>query len=70
MCAADRDACRLTRELTNHLVGVAALLARAMRRFPAHDPAGREIHAIDHDFGEPIELARKLSMAVHEDDGD
>ena len=70
MCAVELDACRLSGELTNQLVGLAALLARAMRRFPAHDRVGREIHAIDHAFAEPIELARKLIMAVHEDHRD
>jgi hypothetical protein len=70
MCAVERDACRLTRELTNQLVGVAALLARAMRRLPPDQGVGRELHAIDHAFAEPIELARKLSMAVHEDHGE
>jgi hypothetical protein len=70
MCAAGRDACELTRELTNHLVAIAALLARARRRFPPSAAAGRELHAIDLAFAEPIDLARKLSMAVHEDHDD
>jgi hypothetical protein len=67
MCAAGRDACVLTRELTNHLVALAALLARATRRFPAGSDAGRELRTIDLAFAEPIDLARKLSMAVHGD---
>jgi hypothetical protein len=66
MCAAGRDACELTQELTNNLVALAALLARARRRFPDSDAAGRELRAIDQAFAEPIDLARKLSMAVHE----
>jgi hypothetical protein len=67
MCAAGRDACQLTQELTHQLVGLAALLAHARRRLPAGSIAGRELHAIDQAFGEPINLARKLSMAVHQD---
>jgi hypothetical protein len=67
MCAAGREACLLTRELTNHLVAVAALLARAQRRVPPEGPLGRDLLAIDLAFAEPIDLARKLSMAVHED---
>jgi hypothetical protein len=70
MCAAGRDACLLTRELTNHLVALAALLTRATRRFPAGSDAGRELRAIDLAFAEPIDLARKLSMAVHGDHDD
>jgi hypothetical protein len=67
MCGAGRDACELTRELTNHLVAMAALLARARRRVPSEGAAGGELRAIDLAFAEPIDLARKLSMAVHED---
>ncbi len=70
MCAAGRDACLLTRELTNQLVALAALLARARRRHPADGLAGRELSAIDHAFADPIDLARKLSMAIHEDHHD
>jgi hypothetical protein len=70
MCAAGRDACALTRELTNQLVALAALLERATRRFPADSGAGRELRAIDLAFAEPIDLARKLSMAVHENHDD
>ena len=65
MCVAGRDACNLTQELTNHLVAVAALLARARRNFPIDGATGRELQAIDEAFAEPIDLARKLSMAVH-----
>jgi hypothetical protein len=67
MCAAGRDACLLTRELTNNLVALAALLARARRGVSPEGAAGRELLEIDLAFAEPIDLARKLSMAVHED---
>ncbi len=67
MCAAGRDACLLTRELTNHLVALAALLARARRGLSPEGTAGRELRAIDLAFAEPIDLARKLSIAIHED---
>jgi hypothetical protein len=67
MCAAGRDVCLLTRELTNHLVAVAALLARARRRTPPNAPVRRELDAIDHAFADPIDLARKLNMAIYED---
>jgi hypothetical protein len=66
MCAAGPEACELARELTNHLVALAALLTRAKRRFPDSGDTGRELRAIDQAFAEPIDLARKLSMAVHE----
>jgi hypothetical protein len=67
MCAAGQEACLLTRELTNHLVALAALLARARRGLSTEGAAGRELAAIDLAFAEPIDLARKLSMAIHED---
>jgi hypothetical protein len=47
-------------------VALAALLTRARRRFPDSGAAGRELRAIDQAFAEPIDLARKLSMAVHQ----
>jgi hypothetical protein len=34
---------------------------------PPEGAAGRELLAIDLAFAEPIDLARKLSMAVHDD---
>lgn len=70
MCAAGRDACELTQELTTHLVALAAMLARARRGVPTGSACGRELRAIDAAFAGPIGLARKLSMAVHEDHHD
>ena len=65
MCATGRDLCELTQELTHQLVSLAALLARARRRLPEGSVAGRELHAIDRAFAEPIGLAQKLNMAVY-----
>jgi hypothetical protein len=68
MCGGGREACELTRGLVNELVATAAVLARAKRRLPPTDPLGAELHRIDEAFAEPIDLARKLGMAVHAHD--
>jgi hypothetical protein len=65
MCGGGREACELTRGLINELVATAAVLARAKRGLPATDPLCSELHRIDEAFAEPIDLARKLGMAVH-----
>jgi hypothetical protein len=67
VCAADSDLYELTQELTHQLVALAALLARARRRLPEGSVAGCELQAIDQAFAGPIDLARKLNMAVHGD---
>jgi hypothetical protein len=67
VCATGCDVHELTQELTHQLVALAALFARARRRLPEGSVAGRELHAIDQAFAEPIDLARKLNMAVHGD---
>ena len=67
MCESGRETCKLTLELANQLVTVAAVLARTRRRAADLGRATSELSAIDEAFTEPIELARKLAMTVHSD---
>jgi hypothetical protein len=60
------DAAALADELTDALLSVSAHVATFRKRLPTDDVFARDVHAIDEAFARTVALARRLSVAIRD----